>query len=336
MKRQPHPRATIRDVARAAGVSPGTVSKILNDQGVFRLDTRRRVFSAARELGFRPSLSKLDAESQGLMTIGILTSDIYGRFTLPIMIGAEEGLSKGAVSAVMCDSTDDLARERFYLRFLFHRRVDAVIVAGKSTNPRPSLGRELPFPIMYAYQPSEDADDCSLIPDHHAVAGTAIDHLVSRGRRSIAHVTGPPDRAVVRERTEAAVESLAGHGLALVAPPLAGEWSERWGRTAVDTLIAGGTHFDAVFCASDEIARGVVTRLRERGLAVPADVAVIGVDNWTPIVEAAEPPLTTVDLRLREMGSTAAKILVDAATGSAPLFRGVRRFGVELVRRASA
>jgi LacI family transcriptional regulator len=329
-------RTTVRDVAAAAGVSPGTVSKVLNGNGVFRLETRRAVFQAARELGFRPSLLKLSAEPSDLLTIGILTSDVYGRFTLPIMRGVEESLGSGAVSAVMSDRPTDLERERFYLRYLFHRRVDGVIIAGKSTNPRPSLGRDLPFPIMYAYQPSDDPEDCSLVPDHEQVARLAIERLLKLGRTAIAHVSGPPTHAVVQIRARATERVLAEAGLRLVRPTLAGEWTERWGRDAVDALLAEGVVFDAIFCSSDELARGVVTRLRERQIIVPDRVAVIGVDNWTPLAEAAQPPLTTVDLQLRELGRAAGTMLVKSSREGATLPKGTHRFTPRLVLRRSA
>jgi LacI family transcriptional regulator len=252
------------------------------------------------------------------------------------MLGAEDAFGAGRVSVLMCDARDDPVREEFYIRFLVQRRTDGVIVTGKSTDPRPSLGRDFPFPILYAYQPSEDPLDASIIPDHAGVARTAIEHLVGIGRTRFAHITGPPRQTVVRERIRGTVDALASHGLALALDPLTGEWSERWGRHAMAEALARVPDLDAVFCASDELARGAVTALRENGVGVPERIAVVGVDNWTVLAEAARPPLTTIDLELGRLGVQAARMLEDAVRGRAPLPRGVQTLPGEIVLRESA
>ncbi len=328
-------RTTIYDVARAARVSPATVSKVLNGRGSFRTETRQRVVAAARRLRFRPSLIARDPEFRDSLMIGVLTADSYGRFTIPLMLGAEDAFGPGKISVLMCDARDDPIREEYYLRFLLHRRVDGVIVTGKTNDPRPSLGRDLPFPVLYAYQPSEDRKDCSIVPDNLRVASLAVEHLVQTGRRRIAHVTGPMRTTVVRERIEGAHRALARHGLALALPELDGEWSERWGREAAGILLASGAGVDGVFCASDEIARGVVTGLREAGVRVPGQVGVVGVDNWVVLAEASRPPLTTIDLELRELGVTAARMLADSIRGLRSLPRGVHAHPGRLVVRES-
>jgi LacI family transcriptional regulator len=112
------------------------------------------------------------------------------------------------------------------------------------------------------------------------------------------------------------------------------DWSERAGREAVLTLLHERGSFDAVYCASDQLARGAVSALRESGLRVPEDVAVVGVDNWTVIAEAARPQLTTIDLELERIGRTAAQLLVQARAGR-PLPAGEQRLPCRLVRRGS-
>ncbi|WOF22382.1 LacI family DNA-binding transcriptional regulator [Microbacterium betulae] len=327
---------TLSDVAGIAGVSVGTVSKVMNGTGQLRPATRVRVMKAARTLGFRPSFIRHDPGLAELLTIGVVTSDSYGRFTIPLMLGAEDAFGPGQVSVLMCDARDDPVREDFYIRFLVQRRVDGVIVTGKSTDPRPSLGRDFPFPVLYAYQPSEDPADSSIVPDHAGVAETAVERLLAIGRERIVHITGPLRQTVVRERIRGTVDTLARHGLGLVDEPLSREWSERWGREAVCDVLTRGLEVDGVFCASDELARGAVTGLRESGVRVPDEVAVVGVDNWSVLAEAARPPLTTVDLELGRLGVRAAQMLEDAIRGRRPLPRGVHTLPGTLVVRESA
>src|SRR5687767_9076524 len=113
---------TVRDVAQLAGVSPGTVSKALNGRGQLRAETRRRVQAAADQLGFRPNqLAKSLIEGRSY-TVGVLTTDSFGRFTMPLMMGIENSLGAGQVSTMLCDSRADPMRERHYVHDLLSRR----------------------------------------------------------------------------------------------------------------------------------------------------------------------------------------------------------------------
>ena len=135
----------------------------------------------------------------------------------------------------------------------------------------------------------------------------AVQHLIAQGRRRIVHVTGPANFRVVRERALAYSEALgaAGSGGYASAEIMRGSWTERWGHEAVATLWSGVERPDGIFCGNDQIARGVVDALRERGVDVPRDVSVVGFDNWEIVAEQTRPPLTTVDMNLKELGRQA-------------------------------
>jgi LacI family transcriptional regulator len=119
-----------------------------------------------------------------------------------------------------------------------------------------------------------------------------------------------------------------------VHEPLFGDWTERWGRQAIKQVLLSGTEFTGVVCASDQIARGVTEALREAEVDVPGKVGVIGFDNWDVMVEASRPPLTTIDMNLHEVGSTAAEALL-AAINTGSLEPGIRRIDCRLVPRES-
>jgi len=248
--------ATISDVAQLAGVSIGTASKALNGRGSLRVETRRRVLSAAEQLGFQPNKAAVTLNSGRTYTVGMITTDTIGRFSIPLMMGAEDALGAGEMSIFMCDARDDLIREQYYLKTLLSRRVDGIIVTGRRTKARAPIGTSLPIPVVYAFISSTGPEDCSVVPDEAGGAHKAIDHLLAVGRRRIAHITGPEHHHSAAVRAAATGERLAGAGLELAGPPLFGEWSEAWGRQAVKILLGAGTDFDAVFCGSDQIARG--------------------------------------------------------------------------------
>ena len=135
-------RVTIRDVAAEAGVSIGTASKALNGQGKLRTETRERVAEAAERLGFAPNTLAQALLAGRSFTVGLITTDSFGRFSIPVMLGAEDALGTGQVSVFMCDTRDDPERERRYVEMLAGRRVDGLIVTGRRVEPQtPGGGR---------------------------------------------------------------------------------------------------------------------------------------------------------------------------------------------------
>ncbi len=310
-------RVGIVDVAARAGVSVGTVSKALNGSGRLRDETRARVRAAAAELGFTPLSVARNLLAGRTFTVGVITTDSYGRFGIPVMRGAEDSLAAGEMIAFLCDGRDDPLREQHHLGKLLERRVDGIIVAGRRTDPRRPVGADLPVPVVYAFAPSSDPADCSVVSDERGAARLAVEHLVKTGRRRIAHITGPRSHASANERAAGLAEALAAHGLEPVGDPYFGSWTEAWGRFAAAQLLRTHDDVDGVFCGSDVIARGVTDGLREAGFSLPTRVGVVGVDNWGLVAEAARPPLTTVDLGLEEIGRRSAELLLDAINGHA-------------------
>jgi LacI family transcriptional regulator len=289
--------ATIRDVAALAGVSVGTASKALNGRGSLKADTVERVRRAAEQLDFQPNPAARSLHAGRTFTVGMITTDTIGRFSIPLMIGAEDTLGAGQMSVLLCDARDDAIRERHHLKVLLGRRVDGIVVTGRRAGTRPSLGTDLGVPVVYAFLASADERD-----------RLVSRHLRALGRRRVAVITGPEHHHSARVRA-------AGAGAELVAPPLYGSWSEAWGRQGIGMLLAQGLDVDGVICGSDQIARGAADALRETGRRVPADVALTGFDNWDVMTLASRPPLTSVDMDLEGLGRAAAGLLLDAIDG---------------------
>ncbi len=327
-------RVTIREVAAEAGVSIGTASKALNGQGKLRAETRERVAEVAQRLGFAPNTLAQALLAGRSFTVGLITTDSFGRFSIPVMLGAEDALGTGQVSVFMCDTRDDPARERRYVEMLAARQVDGLIVAGRRVEPRPPVAAGPGIPVIYAMtQPAGDGGP-AVLPDDRDAGRTAAGHLLSAGRRRIGHITGPDRFLAARQRAAGFGEALAAAGLEPAGGVRFGEWSERWGREAAGRLLTDQPGLDAVFCGSDQIARGVADTLREAGRVIPGDVAVVGVDNWEPMALGAQPPLTSVDLGLEEIGHQAARMLLAAIAGEPE--RGVRTVPCRLVVRESS
>jgi LacI family transcriptional regulator len=312
----PRTRPTLADVARLAGVSVATASKALNGREHVRAETRHRVVEAAEQLSFSPNTLARGLLAGRTGTVGLLTSDLEGRFSIPILMGAEDAFGAGKVNVFLCDARDDTIREQHHVQALLSRRVDGLIVVGSRTDPRPSLGRDLPVPVVYAYAPSDNPDDLSIICDNVGAGRLAVEHLIACGRTRIAHISGDPRYAAAHDRAAGVLAGLADAGLSQVGDVRYGSWSEAWGRAAAAMLLDRHPDIDAVFCGSDQVARGVMDMLRERGRRIPDDVAVMGFDNWEVLAADARPPLTSVDMNLEEVGRAAARAVFAALDGA--------------------
>jgi len=325
---------TLTDVARLAGVSVATASKALNARDEVAAATRLRVLQAADELSFHPNVLARGLVSGNTRTIGVLTDELSAaRFTIPILVGAENALGNEQMSVVLCDARGDAIRRRHYIRTLLARQVDGFVVVGDSNGIRPSVSADIPVPVVYVYCESSDPSDVSIIADDAGGARLATEHLISLGRRRIAHITGDPGFRAARDRATVMREVLDAAGLALVGEPMFGQWSQRWGRHAAAALLTAHPDVDAIFCGSDQVAYGVAESLHDFGRAIPDDVAVVGYDNWELLATECRPPLTTVDLGLEQLGATAVHHLFAALDGKAAT--GVIRHPGRLIVRES-
>src|ERR1700749_2744495 len=255
-------RVTIRDVAAEAGVSIGTASKALNGQGKLRTETRERVAEVAQRLGFAPNTLAQALLAGRSFTVGLITPDSFGRFSIPVMLGAEDALGNGQVSVFMCDTRDDPEREQRYVEMLAARRVDGLIVPGRRTEPRRAVTAGPGIPVVYAMTQPLGQDGPAVLPDDEGGGRAAAGHLLEAGRQRIGHITGPERFLAARKRAEGFGAAVAGAGLRPCGGLRFGEWSERWGREAARQLLDELPDTDAIFCGSDQIARGVADTLR--------------------------------------------------------------------------
>jgi len=325
---------TLSDVASAAGVSLATASKALNGRTEVKVETRLRVVAAAREISFsHNSIARSLARGRS-GTVGLLTSDLEGRFSLPVLMGAEDALGVDEITVLLCDARGDSIREQHHITTLLSRQIDGLLVVGSRTDARPSLGRKIGIPVIYVYTPSADPADLSLTPDNVEAGRIAARHLITTGRTQIAHIRGEVDNQASIDRAKGISEVLGEAGLPIVNDAGYGEWTERWGRSATSMLLDGATEIDAVLCDSDQIARGALDALRAHDRRVPEDVSLMGFDNWTVITAETRPGITSVDMNLEYMGRLAAHTLFASIEGK-PVDSGIEYLPCRLVVRGS-
>lgn len=330
-------RITIKDVALRAGVSVATASRALNNNGRMQQETRDRVQQAAADLSYRPNSMARGLVQKRSFTLGLLTNDTYGRFTLPVAAGLSGALVSRGVSVLLASWQDDPALARTNLDALEDKRVDGLVIAGKR------IDRGLPIALPQSDIPTIHVmsqcgpEGIAFVPDDLGGGRLATRHLAALGRRRIAHVTGPRAFAAARLREQGWRAGLAGHDLPQWGEALFGDWSEAHGYAVAGHLFGPDRTApppDAIFCGNDQIARGVIDRLTLLGLRVPDDVAIVGFDNWELFAAATRPPLTTIDMGLVDLGRVAGLTLLDMIEGK-PVAGGVTHNPTRLVVRQS-
>ncbi len=307
------PNVRLSDVAAIAGVSLSTASKALNGSDRVSEETRARVREVAARLDFQPNALARSFALGRSRTIGILTYRAASTFAGPVLIGAVLRLGELQQASLVFD--EDLLVPRQMtdsIRALQARRIDGLLVVGDGhERVSASVTHLFDVPVTYAFAASDHADDVVYLPDNETAGRLAARHLLDRGRTRIAHITGGRDSIAVRLREQGMRRELRAAGRAQVGQTLHGSWSHDWGTEAMRKLVDSGADIDAVFCGNDHIGLGALEVCAARGIRVPEDLAIVGVDNWEGIVlDQGIRRLTTVDLELRQLGRLAAADLL--------------------------
>ncbi|WP_205473096.1 LacI family DNA-binding transcriptional regulator [Nocardioides sp. SYSU D00038] len=330
-------RASVKDVAAAAGVSLGTVSNVLNRPDRVSASTRARVEQAMRDLGFvrNESARQLRAGSSRLLAYVML--DVSNPFFTDVARGIEQATSDRDLSLFLCTSDNDAAREAGHLSRLQQQRVQGILVT--PVDPWSPLLDEIQrnTPLVIVDRTRGDQSFCSAAADDVEGGRLAVEHLIDRGHSRVAYVGGPDTLGQVRERLEGGRRAWADAGLdpdALVHVSTAGlNFAD--GRAAGERLagMPSRTRPTAAYCANDLIALGLLQQAILSGQRVPEDLAIVGFDD-IDFAAAAAVPLTSVRQPRRELGRAAARLLVDEATNPEHVHEQLT-FTPELVARAS-
>ncbi|HEX7002629.1 MAG TPA: LacI family DNA-binding transcriptional regulator [Trueperaceae bacterium] len=304
--------ATILDVANAAGVSTATVSRVLNG-GRASEAARAAVERAVAELNYRRN-----DLARGLVTgrtgvIGVLIPDVIGPLYAQMARGIEDVLEPLGMHYMMVTDNRSLEQEAAALELLLARQVDALVLIGSQLEPRrlEALLRGGPATVLVQRELPTDADDfTTLAIDNRAGVAASVDHLVALGHTRIAHIAGIRRDGV--ERRQSFIELVGDRGLQPAAL-VESDSREESGREAAQRIF-GTVSATAVVCTNDRVAVGVYRAARERGLSIPADLAVVGFDDlpWSAYLD---PPLTTVRQPARTMGREAARRVLAALAG---------------------
>lgn len=339
-------RPTLEEVAARAGVGRGTVSRVINGSPRVSEATRAAVEAAVAELGYVPNTAARALAANRTDAIALVVPEPETRFfTEPyfsdMLRGVGAALSDTEMQLLLIFAGSDRERQRL-AQYLAAHRVDGVLlVSVHADDPLPDMLSQLEIPAVISGPRSADETLTSVDSDNYGGARQAVEHLVSRGRRTVAHITGRLDVYGAQRRVDGYRDSLreAGHQVdeLLIEP---GDFSEGGGRRAMEALLERRPDLDAVFAASDVTAAGARQALREAGRRIPGDVALVGYDD-SAIARHMEPPLTSVRQPIEEMGRAMTDLLLREVADRRPsatreLERRQMVLATELVERASS
>ena len=305
-------RPSIYDVAKQAGVSHMTVSRVLNGHPNIRESTRERVLQAIDEMNYTRSSIARALATRRAMRIGVLV-DSPVQWGPNSTLRAIESAARDAGYAISAFSISDDEESQIDTGVveLVTQGVDALCVIAPRASSLDLLRQQstgLPTLVIKA---EPDAEMHTAAVDQRAGAMAAVMHLIELGHRSIAHLSGPLDWYDARAREQGWRDALADAGLP-IAPPVVGDWTSDYGYTFGKTYDFSDA--TAVFAANDQMALGLVHGLSERGLSVPGDISVVGFDDL-PDARHFLPPLTTVRQDFRALGALALQIIIAAIEG---------------------
>lgn len=333
--------ANIKEVARHAGVSLGTVSNVLNRPDTVAPATRQRVLDAIRALGYVRNDSARQLRAGHSRTVAIVVLDVANPFFTDVVRGAEQVVEEAGAMLVVCNSGEDSGRELRHLELLEEQRVRGVLITpvghGRQANLDKLVDRGIP--VVLVDRGSGRASRCSVAVDDVLGGRLAMDHLLDQGHRRIAFLGGPFSIAQVAERHAGAAAALDERGSgADLRVATTTSLTVAAGRRAAEELLAlpARQRPTAVFCANDLIALGVLQEVTARGLRVPADLAIVGYDD-IEFAAAAAVPLTSVRQPAVTMGALAAELLLEETedTGAPHEHRRVVLAPELVVRRSS-
>lgn len=309
--------ATLDDVARRAGVSTATVSRVLNAPDRVRESTRRRVEAAVAALSYTPHFSGRALASNRTDTIGAVIPTMENAIFARGLQALEEELAMAGVTLLVATSQYDHAREAAQIRVLVGRSVEGLVLIGTAREPaiyELLERRGVPFVLLWTYR--ADLPHLCVGFDNHAAAHGLAERVAELGHRRVAMIAGITawnDRA--KDRVDGVRDALSARGLDLRPPYLVeAAYTLEAGRQAAERLLALEKRPSAIICGNDVLAVGAIQGARSLGLSVPSDVSVTGFDN-IELASVVEPPLTTVHIPHRRMGQAAAQLLLRMRNG---------------------
>ncbi|MGM7719943.1 LacI family DNA-binding transcriptional regulator [Metabacillus sp. Hm71] len=306
-------KSTIKEVAKKAGVSISTVSRVLNNnQKGYSRETKEKVLKAIAELQFSPNAIARGLVRKKTQTIAVIMPELSSLFSTKVLHGIEETANELQYSVIICNASLNGERTLRYVEFLKEKQVDGIIILSqKLTEEVHQELEKTDIPVILVSSISEEFPYPFVKVDDYQAAYDATCYLINKGHTSIAMISGTfKDVIAGKPRLKGYQQALADHGIELNDELIEfGNFSYKSGSDCMEVLLNKNSKFTAVFAASDEMAVGALNKAHQFGINVPEQLSIIGYDN-TQLAEMSFPRLTTLSQSLEQMGEIAVCHLV--------------------------
>jgi LacI family transcriptional regulator len=309
---------TIYDLAKRLNISPATVSRGLKDHPGISKKTKKRIFDLVEEMGYRSNTFARNLRQQKTNTIAVLVHELNSNFITSVLAGIEKVTTEAGYDLIIAHSSESYVKEAANAKNLFHKRVDGLI-ASLSADTK-DLHHFDPFidkgvPVIFFDRVDPGSNSPMVIIDNFKAGYTATKHLVKQGCKRIVHVTSTLERNVYMDRYKGYREALAEAGIPFRENMLIiGDLTEQAGMNAALQVLKMKPKPDGAFITNDFVAAAFMRTLKENGIAIPTDIAIVGFNN-DAIGNLIEPALTTIDYPGKEMGEIAARNLINHLKG---------------------
>jgi LacI family transcriptional regulator len=317
----PKKEVTIYDIAKALNISPATVSRGLKDHPAINIKTRKKIMEMSREMGYRSNNFASNLRKQKTQTIGILVHELNSHFISSVLAGIEKVTANSGYDLIIGHSSEAYKKEVSNAHNLFHKRVDGLI-ASLAFDTR-DLAHFDPFvdkgiPVVFFDRVENTSYGTRVIIDNTKAGFEATAHLAEQGCRHIAHITASLNRNVYADRLKGYRQALEKYGLEYEPSRLlVGDLSEEAAISAARDILRMNPRPDGVFITNDFCAAVFMQALKEEGISVPEEIAIVGFNNDV-IAKLIHPKLTTIDYPGEEMGESAARRLLEQLSGDNP------------------
>lgn len=309
---------TMQDVADAVNVSKQTVSAVINGKPGITEETRARVLEAIERLGYRMDLTARSLRTGRTGTIALIVTDVSNPVAGIMASASEELAYSEGYNLVLHNTHDDLAREDFYINSILQRSLDGVMfISARDESTALEKLEGAGIPVVVIDRVPQSYTGPAVVLENWRAGALAGEHLAQLGHRRMAHVGGPGNVHIARERMAGFGSAIERHGLELVDVEPSSGWRIEDGYSAMQGLLARGSPFTALFCAGDQLAIGAMRALREAGRSIPGDMSIVGVDD-IELTKYLFPPLTTVSQSIAKMAMLGVQMLIDLVEGKAP------------------
>lgn len=307
-------QVTIKDIARELGISPSTVSRALKDHPDISPETKKAVNELAEKLNYQPNIVALSLRQSKTNTIGVVIPEIVHFFFSTIISGIEDVAYSAGYNVILTQSNESFQRENTDIKALFNSRVDGMLISvSRETTNFDHIESMLAkgVPMVFFDRVYDHPNSSKVIVDDLSGAKEATLHLIEQGCTRIAHLEGPPNLEITKQRLEGYKQALKENNMpidsTLIAECPLGTIEE--GKIATEKLLTLKNPPDAIFATNDPAAMGAMQAIKEKGLKIPKDIAVVGFSNWF-FSGMMDPPLSSVDQPGFEMGQEATKLLI--------------------------